>query len=91
MYDILELNKKLIPELKEIAKQLNVKKADVLRKQDLIYKILDRTGHHGHRSQKTGKRPENGHYIPEHKRRGRRPRRPDRKTTEPELNPDQTA
>ena len=41
MYDILELNKKLLPELKEIAKQLNVKKADVLRKQDLIYKILD--------------------------------------------------
>jgi transcription termination factor Rho len=41
MYDILELNKKLLPELKEIAKQLNVKKADILRKQDLIYRILD--------------------------------------------------
>jgi hypothetical protein len=41
MYDILELNKKLLPELKEIAKQLNVKKSELLRKQDLIYKILD--------------------------------------------------
>ena len=41
MYDILELNKKLIPELKEIAKELNVKKADALKKQDLVYKILD--------------------------------------------------
>ncbi len=41
MYDILELNKKLVPELKEIAKSLNVKKLETLRKQDLIYKILD--------------------------------------------------
>ncbi len=41
MYDILELNKKLVSELREIAKELNIKKADTLRKQDLIYKILD--------------------------------------------------
>ncbi len=41
MYDILELNKMLVPELKEIAKNLNVKKIETLRKQDLIYKILD--------------------------------------------------
>lgn len=41
MYDILELNKKLVPELKEIAKSLNIKRIETLRKQDLIYKILD--------------------------------------------------
>lgn len=41
MYDILELNKKLLPELREIAKQLNIKKLESLKKQDLIYKILD--------------------------------------------------
>ena len=41
MYDILELNKKLITELKEIAKELNIKKVEALKKQDLIYKILD--------------------------------------------------
>jgi transcription termination factor Rho len=41
MYDILELSKKLLPELKDIAKQLNIKKAESLKKQDLIYKILD--------------------------------------------------
>ena len=41
MYDILELNKKLLPELKEIAKELNIKKAEALKKQDLIYRILD--------------------------------------------------
>ncbi|MBQ9470361.1 MAG: transcription termination factor Rho [Bacteroidales bacterium] len=41
MYDILELNRKLLPELKEIAKQLNIKRPETLRKQDLIYRILD--------------------------------------------------
>jgi transcription termination factor Rho len=41
MYDILELSKMLVPELREIAKQLEVKKAETLKKQDLIYKILD--------------------------------------------------
>jgi transcription termination factor Rho len=41
MYDILELSKKLLPELKDIAKELQIKKAESLKKQDLIYKILD--------------------------------------------------
>ncbi|MFP4064085.1 MAG: transcription termination factor Rho [Bacteroidales bacterium] len=41
MYDIVELNSKLLPELKEIAKSLNIKKVDSYKKQDLIYKILD--------------------------------------------------
>ncbi|MDR2910251.1 MAG: transcription termination factor Rho [Bacteroidales bacterium] len=41
MYDILELNHKLVTELREIAKDLNIKKPELLKKQDLIYKILD--------------------------------------------------
>jgi transcription termination factor Rho len=41
MYDILELNNKLVNELKDIAKELNVDDFDKLKKQDLIYKILD--------------------------------------------------
>jgi len=41
MYDILELNKKLLPELKEIAKELKIKRTELLKKQDLVYKILD--------------------------------------------------
>jgi transcription termination factor Rho len=41
MYDILELNKKLLPELREIAKGLNIKRVESLKKQDLVYKILD--------------------------------------------------
>ena len=41
MYDILELNKKLVSELRDIAKELNIKRTESLRKQELIYKILD--------------------------------------------------
>lgn len=41
MYDILELNKKLVGELRDIAKSLQIKKVESLKKQDLIYKILD--------------------------------------------------
>jgi len=41
MYDILELNKKLVSELRDIAKDLDIKRVESLRKQDLIYKILD--------------------------------------------------
>ena len=41
MYDILELNKKLASELRDIAKKLKIKKVDSLKKQDIVYKILD--------------------------------------------------
>lgn len=41
MYDIIELNDKPLNELKEIAEELNIPKSETLKKQDLIYKILD--------------------------------------------------
>ncbi len=41
MYDILQLNEMLVPELKDIAEKLNLKSYKRLSKQDLIYKILD--------------------------------------------------
>ena len=41
MYDIIELNNKLVGELKDIAKNLNIPKYDALKKQELVYKILD--------------------------------------------------
>ena len=41
MYDILELNQKLLPELREIAKELKIKRVESFKKQDLVYKILD--------------------------------------------------
>lgn len=41
MYDILELNNRKVAELRDIAKSLKIKRVDSLRKQDLVYKILD--------------------------------------------------
>lgn len=41
MYDILQLNDKLVTELKEIAQKLGVKGIAKFSKQDLVYKILD--------------------------------------------------
>jgi len=41
MFDILELNKKLLAELREIAKELKIKRVESYKKQDLIYQILD--------------------------------------------------
>ncbi|MEA1878262.1 MAG: transcription termination factor Rho [Bacteroidota bacterium] len=41
MFDILELNKKLLAELREIAKGLKIKRVESYKKQDLIYQILD--------------------------------------------------
>jgi transcription termination factor Rho len=41
MYDILQLNDMLVPELLDIAEQLNIPNPKKLDKQELIYKILD--------------------------------------------------
>jgi len=41
MYDILQLNDMLVPELRDIADQLELKSYKKLSKQELIYKILD--------------------------------------------------
>ena len=79
MYDILELSKKLLPELREIAKELNIKKAESLKKQDLVYKILDQQAL-GSSEPKNNRNPEE--VIPDNPkqdsdqgiRRGKRPR-----------------
>ena len=41
MYSKFELEEKLLPELKQIAKEVGVKKVDSYKKSDLIYEILD--------------------------------------------------
>ena len=41
MYDILQLNDMLVPELLDIAEQLKIHNAKKMNKQDLVYKILD--------------------------------------------------
>jgi transcription termination factor Rho len=42
MYDILQLNDMLVPELLDIAEQLKIVGAKKLEKQELVYKILDK-------------------------------------------------
>ncbi len=42
MYDILQLNDMLVPELLDIAEQLKISNSKKLDKQELIYKILDK-------------------------------------------------
>jgi transcription termination factor Rho len=41
MYDIIELNSKKVSDLREIAKKLSIDRSDRLKKQDLVYSILD--------------------------------------------------
>ena len=42
MYDIIQLNDMLVPELHDIAEHLSIPDAKRLNKQELIYKILDK-------------------------------------------------
>ena len=42
MYDILQLNDMLVPELLDIAEQLKITNPKKLSKQEIIYKILDK-------------------------------------------------
>ena len=59
MYDILQLNDMLVPELLDIAEQLKIPNAKKLNKQDLVYKILDSqaiAGAKGAKSTDDGKR-----------------------------------
>jgi transcription termination factor Rho len=63
MHDIIELNNKLVGELKEIAKNLNIPKYETLKKQELIYKILDQqamnaSGGSGDDSEQNASKPE---------------------------------
>jgi len=83
MYDILELSKMLLPELREIAKSLNIKKAETLKKQDLVYKILDQQAIDATEQKSIQRHDNNGFSRPPDRmnqerdtgqRRGRRPR-----------------
>jgi transcription termination factor Rho len=47
MHTFVELNSKLLNELKEIAQQLNIENLDGLRKQELVMKILEKEGAFG--------------------------------------------
>lgn len=83
MYDILELSKMLLPELREIAKELKIKRAETLKKQDLVYKILDQQAIEAtennarQRKENDINRPMDNKFNPDQEsgpRRGKRPR-----------------
>jgi transcription termination factor Rho len=61
MYDILELNNKLLTELRDIAKKLGIKRVESYKKQDLIYQILDQQAIQASesKSRKPGSNPKN--------------------------------
>lgn len=58
MYDILQLNDMLVPELKELAEKLGLKAYKRLNKQQLIYKILDHQALKGGSADKSGDKKE---------------------------------
>lgn len=73
MYDILELNDKLLTDLRQIAKTLNIKRVESYKKQELIYKILDQQALVAAQSESAAEAPAR-HSEQEGGRRGRRPR-----------------
>ena len=77
MYDILELSDKLVAELREIAKELNIENYEGLKKQDLIYKILDHQAIHPElaKSKKTDKPKDEKprHEKPRHEKKEHKP------------------
>jgi transcription termination factor Rho len=91
MYDILELNKKLVSDLREIAKELKIKRVEAFKKQDLIYKILDQQAIVASDVQSRSKEKQKEQPVPKAKektthRRGRKPAlQKEDKTTELEL------
>ncbi|MCA1744352.1 MAG: transcription termination factor Rho [Bacteroidales bacterium] len=82
MYDILELNKKLLVDLRTIAKELDIKRVESFKKQDLIYQILDAQAIKA--SERTTKEPRGADNSQD--KRGRRGR-PAKPGSEPAENP----
>ena len=75
MYDILQLNEMLVPELRDLAEKLGLTKYKRLSKQDLIYKILDHQAvENGKAAQsETGSATEKSTEEPKKRRRRKSP------------------
>ncbi|MGC4233980.1 MAG: transcription termination factor Rho [Niabella sp.] len=63
MYDILQLNEMLVPELLDIAEQLNIPNAKNLDKQTLVYQILDNQAIAGSKSAATETKPKRKRIV----------------------------
>ena len=88
MFDIIELNGKKVAELKEIAGKLGITRLDKLKKQDLVYSILDEQAAQpsskaskakskdtrGAKSQANGESKQDDSGKPERKPRSRKPK-----------------
>ncbi len=79
MYDIIELNGKKVAELREIAKELDIKKVEKLKKQELVYIILDEQAVNPKKSAKPA--DESSKPASERPARTPRPKRSPRKET----------
>ncbi len=92
MYDILELNKKLLTDLREIAKELKIKRVESLKKQDLVYKILDQQAILSSEKTASDRKNQDKREIDKRSRKPRAPRKPEavkssEKKTETEKKP----
>ena len=87
MYDIIELNNKLVGELRDLAKSLNIEKFEALKKQELIYKILDQQASASSAPSTSEKKPDNNKT----EERVLRPRKtkPEKTNTEPQFSKEQ--
>lgn len=72
MLDILELNNKKLVELRQIAKDLGIRRVESFKKQDLIYRILDEQAI---QESERKKKPENSKINDEAAKNEKRPRR----------------
>lgn len=63
MYDILQLNEMLVPELLDIAEQLNIPDAKKLDKQTLVYQILDNQAIAGSKNAATETKPKRKRIV----------------------------
>jgi transcription termination factor Rho len=81
MYDILQLNEMLVPDLRELAEKIGLKSYKRLSKQDLIYKILDQQAIEGKVEAKT-ERPEPKKPQKPAPKREQAPKRPQNKKAE---------
>src|SRR5476649_1713235 len=63
MYDILQLNDLLVPELLDIAEQLDIPNAKKLNKQDLVYRILDKQAIMNAAAKNEGEKPKRKRIV----------------------------
>lgn len=74
MYNIIQLNEKKLPELRDLAKDMGIKSVTTFKKQELVYRILDEQAI-ATASQKTAEeQTDNKKDTGKGKKRGRKPR-----------------